>query len=116
MIDIHWNNAWNILDRLNEEALTEVKFKSNFIADGEEVPSDVYHFYSTLPDLVNSLRNRVIYSNKNVQGSQHDRHAVSGSNNRNDNEAFVCFTTKEGADRVRNSLDRPFGISIKQKT
>lgn len=93
--------------KLYEElsTLMEVQGSMNF-TDGPE--DKYYHFYEDLADLVNSLRTRRIYSNKNINSSQLDIYAAK-------DQAYVCMTIgKEGKQRTaQNFGTRPFGLSFK---
>lgn len=67
-----------------------------------------YHFFTDLSDLVNSLREKCIYSNKNQQRSQLDLFAYEK------NLAYICMTKgSEGKNRAAKNFARPLGISFK---
>ena len=85
--------------------LNEVKEVRSFDAGSEE---QFYHFYEDLSDLVNSLKTRRIYSNKNAQASQLDVFAQP-------NTSYVCMTVgAEGKKRTTNNFGtRSFGIAFK---
>lgn len=85
--------------------LNEVKELKNF-NNGSD--TQFYHFYEDLADLVNSLKTRRIYSNKNAQASQLDVYAPEGS-------AYVCMTVGQtGKQRtVQNFGTRSFGLAFK---
>lgn len=113
MIDTSWNDAWNKLDRVNEDLLQEQETELQAPVSAEE---QVYHFYSSLPDLVNSLRTGTIYSNKNEQASQRDKHAARNRADLSDDESYVCFTSGDGEKTVPANLGRPFGLTISKDT
>lgn len=85
--------------------LNEVKAIKNF-TDGSA--TQFYHFYEDLADLVNSLKTKRIYSNKNAQASQLDVYAPEDS-------AYVCMTVgQEGKTRTaQNFGSRSFGLAFK---
>lgn len=79
-----------------------------YLADFKSTNSgSYYHFYTDLYDLLNSLKERRIYSNKNKGAiTQRDKTALEG-------EAYVCFTTEyEGKKWIAKQYKRPFGIAI----
>ena len=92
--------------KLYEElsALQEVKEIKSFNDGSDE---KFYHFYEDLSDLINSLKIRRIYSNKNAQASQLDIYYPDAS--------YVCMTVgKEGKQRTAQIFGtRPFGIAFK---
>lgn len=112
----------NYTDTLIEELLNEILVEDN---NQDTIKGPVYHYFSSLPDLVNSLRTNCIYSNKNEQSSQHDYQAKKTTirkgnyadyfSGRKDDEAYVCFTTFDGDNGVKDNLDRPFGMSLSEK-
>jgi hypothetical protein len=95
-------NFFETYDELS--MLNEVKSTRAF-KDGSDI--QFYHFYEDLADLINSLKTRRIYSNKNAQASQLDIAAP-------ENTAYVCMTVgTEGKNRTtQNFGTRSFGISF----
>lgn len=100
------NEFMKLYEELSE--LIEVKEVTDF-----DVGSDTafYHFYEDLADLVNSLKIKRIYSNKNEHASQLDVYA-------DDNASYVCMTVGEEGKRrtTQNFGSRSFGLSFKNLT
>lgn len=67
--------------KINKQQLNEVK-----IISGKQQDTDLYHFYTSFADLISSLLDQSILSNKNEMASQYDVQATK-------DEAYVCFTT-----------------------
>lgn len=88
-------NTWQELEEI---------YKKDFAAGSNDL---YYHFYSDFNDLINSLVNGRIYSNKNETASQLDVYADR-------DEAYVCMTIgSEGKKRTAYNFKRPLGISFK---
>ena len=78
----------------SETSVTTAKFNSRF-----------YHFYDDLFDLLNSIKQGIIYSNKNASPSQLDVY--------HPDEAYVCFTKGMiGRDRMQRTFGKPFGLGF----
>lgn len=99
-----FNNEFiKLYEELSE--LNEVKEVTDFDAGSDTA---FYHFYEDLADLVNSLKIKRIYSNKNEHASQLDVYA-------DDNASYICMTVGEEGKRraTQNFGSRSFGISFK---
>lgn len=102
-----FNNEFiKLYEELSE--LNEVKEVTGFEAGSDTA---FYHFYEDLADLINSLKIKRIYSNKNEHASQLDVYADS-------NASYVCMTVGEEGKRrtTQNFGSRSFGISFKDLT
>ena len=100
MIETDFMQLYEELSELNE-----VKEITSF-DNGSDTA--FYHFYEDLSDLINSLKVKRIYSNKNVHESQLDVFAPKDT-------SYVCMTVgSEGKKRTtQNFGTRSFGISFK---
>ena len=95
-------NTWQELDEIYKADFLQVE-NNNF-----------YHFYAELTDLINSLINGRMYSNKNARAAQLDIYAHNTRTDTEKNYAYVCMTTgTDGKTRAIKHLKRPLGISFK---
>ena len=95
-------NFLQVYEKLSN--LNEVKEVRDFVNGSD---TQFYHFYEDLSDLVNSLKTKRIYSNKNAQASQLDVYAPEGT-------SYVCMTVgQEGKNRTTSNFgSRSFGLAF----
>jgi hypothetical protein len=107
-------SAWQELDEIyntdyNTTGTKEVVSQKKGLSTGL-----LYHFYTDLSDLLNSLENGVIYSTKNDKAE--NKAQFDYSDGVGDGTAYVCMThTLAGKDAAIKDLGRPFGLSFKAK-
>lgn len=107
-------DTWQELDEIYSADYTktgnkEVKAQKHGLSTGL-----LYHFFSDLSDLLNSMENGIIYSTKNDKDENKAQYDYSSGVE--DGMAYVCMThTLDGKEAAIKSLGRPFGFSFNAK-
>ena len=110
--DKEFQEAWTDLDEI-------YRADFNTTGTGEAIQDDkfvgpLYHFYEDLADLLNSLKNKIIYSTKNDLAENPAQFDFSYADKEGDGSSYVCMTnTLAGKNYMVNKFRRPFGLSFK---